>query len=157
MLRVDTTLRTLDEDAPLSPTHLVSAGGAKSRPITMEESPSAGGDGASVGVGGGWRGPKRTSSIHSFASSAAPNCSRETAISAGGHSRGSSIRSLMPGIEMSAHGQPVALELAESELTDIRAVAEFARAGSPNLTRLLGDEAARARGSLVVACCDPQR
>ncbi|VDB82989.1 unnamed protein product [Peniophora sp. CBMAI 1063] len=152
MLRVDTTLRTLDEDAPLSPTHLVSAGGAKSRPITMEESPGAGSDGASVGAGGGWRGPKRTSSIYSFASSAAPG---ETAMSAGGHSRASSIRSLMPSIETGARGQPVALELAESELTDIRAVAEFARAGRPNLTRLLGDEAARARGPLVVACCGP--
>ena len=49
----------------------------------------------------------------------------------------------------------MALELDESELSDIRAVAEFARAGRPNLARILGDEAARARGPLVVACCGP--
>ncbi|KAI0065366.1 hypothetical protein BV25DRAFT_1776687, partial [Artomyces pyxidatus] len=70
-------------------------------------------------------------------------------------SQASSMHALMPKVGRGRHGVEVKLELDERELHDMHVMAEFARPGRPKLDFVLHDEVARAKGSVVVACCGP--
>lgn len=64
----------------------------------------------------------------------------------------SSVYAMMPQTGVGAYGEEVKIDFDVREIHDVSVIAEHARPGRPKLDRLLAEEVANSRGSVIVAC-----